>query len=224
MEEGVREKDGAYELSLEVFGRMHGLMQKKVVLRCLERLYGSPEAVHAEQVCALADGRRGNRVTLPDSCVAVLEYEKIRLKRGYKTAEPGEAVYCEPGGEYHYMGASFRLTLENCEKIGEIPVNRYTKWFDYDKIKDNVILRTRRPGDYLEVAPGLHKKLKNYLIDQKVPKEVREQLILLADGAHIIWVVGMRISERYKVTKGTRRILKVQKMVHGGTDDKETSY
>ena len=146
------------------------------------------------------------------------------MKKGYGRKKTEETVYCEPGGEYHYMGAVFRLTVEKYEKNAEIPVNRYTKWFDYDKIKDNVILRTRRPGDYLEVAPGLHKKLKNYLIDQKVPKEVREQLILLADGAHIIWVVGMRISERYKVTKGTRRILKVQKMVHGGTDDKETSY
>ena len=223
MEEGVREKDGAYELSLEVFGRMHGLMQKKVVLRCLERLYGSPEAVHAEQVCALADGRRGNRVTLPDSCVAVLEYEKIRLKRGYKTAEPGEAVYCEPGGEYHYMGASFRLTLENCEKIGEIPVNRYTKWFDYDKIKNNAVLRTRRPGDYLELSGGIHKKLKDYLIDQKVPREERDQCILLADGSHVIWVAGMRISERYKVTDRTRRMLKVQMRENGGTKDGEAS-
>lgn len=223
MEEGVREKDGAYELSLEVFGRMHGLMQKKVVLRCLERLYGSPEAVHAEQVCALADGRRGNRVTLPDSCVAVLEYEKIRLKRGYKTSEPGEVVYCEPGGEYHYMGASFRLTLENCEKIGEIPVNRYTKWFDYDKIKNNAVLRTRRPGDYLELSGGIHKKLKDYLIDQKVPREERDQCILLADGSHVIWVAGMRISERYKVTDRTRRMLKVQMRENGGTKDGEAS-
>ena len=162
-------------------------------------------------------------MTLPDSCVAVLEYEKIRLKRGYKTSEPGEAVYCEPGGEYHYMGASFRLTLENCEKIGEIPVNRYTKWFDYDKIKNNAVLRTRRPGDYLELSGGIHKKLKDYLIDQKVPREERDQCILLADGSHVIWVAGMRISERYKVTDRTRRMLKVQMRENGGTKDGEAS-
>ncbi len=122
------------------------------------------------------------------------------------------------------MGADFRLTLENREKNVKIPVNRYTKWFDYDKIKNNVVLRTRRPGDYLEVAPGVHKKLKDYLIDQKVPREDRDQCILLADGAHIIWVTGMRISENYKVTEKTRRILKVQKIEYGGTNDGETPY
>lgn len=222
LEEGVREKGESYELSLEVFGRMHGLMQKRVVLWCLERLYGSPEAVHAEQVCALAGGRRGSRVTLPKDCTAVLEYDKIRLKKGYGAPGPGEAVYCEPGGEYHYMGVKVCFTLEKCEKIGKIPANRYTKWFDYDKIKNNAVLRTRRPGDYLELSGGVHKKLKDYLIDQKVPREERDRCILLADGSHVIWVAGMRISEGYKVTEKTRRILKVQMKENGGTKDGET--
>jgi len=122
------------------------------------------------------------------------------------------------------MGESFRFALENREKDEEIPVNRYTKWFDYDKIKHNVALRTRQPGDYLELAGGAHKKLKNYLIDCKVPREERDRCILLADGRHILWVVGMRISEEYKVTEQTRRILKVQKLGDGGTKDGKTSY
>ena len=145
----------------------------------------------------------------------MLGYEELLLKKGYGQEKKEEEVYCAPDGEYHYMGATFRLTLENRKKIGEIPVNRYTKWFDYDKIKDNVVLRTRRPGDYLELAGGGHKKLKDYLIDCKVPREERDRCILLADGSHILWVTGMRISERYKVTEQTKRVLKVQ-MEHPG--------
>ena len=132
------------------------------------------------------------------------------LKKGYGGEKSEEEVYCVPGGEYHYMGEIFCLTLENCEKIGEIPVNRYTKWFDYDKIKGNVVLRTRRPGDYLELSGGGHKKLKDYLIDCKIPREKRDRCILLADESHILWVAGMRISEGCKVTEGTKRVLKVQ--------------
>ncbi len=226
----VQIEEDTLRISREQLSKMHPVLREFLLLKGLEWLLKgirSPEAIHVEQICQLLEGKSGNRIMLPGGCIVVLDYQELLLKRHYGGEKTEDIIYCAPGQKYHYMGADFLFTLENLEenvKNVEIPVNRYTKWFDYDKIKDNVILRTRRPGDYLEVAPGLHKKLKNYLIDQKVPKEVREQLILLADGAHIIWVVGMRISERYKVTKGTRRILKVQKMVHGGTDDKETSY
>ena len=114
--------------------------------------------------------------------------------------------------------------MENRDKNQEIPVNCYTKWFDYDKIRQEVVLRTRRPGDYLSTGLGAHKKLKDYLIDNKVPRESRDGLTVLADGNHILWVVGMRISEEYKITEQTKIVLKIQQIRDGGIKDGETSY
>lgn len=223
----VQEETEGFRIVKEQLKKMHPVLQETLLLQAMERLFGDkrePESVHIEQVRQLLDGTNGSRLMLPCDCFAVLAYDTLLLKKGYGGERINTEVYCVPGQEYHYMGADFSFTLENKEKNLKIPVNRYTKWFDYDKIKNNVVLRTRRPGDYLEVAPGVHKKLKNYLIDYKIPKESRDQCMLLADGSHIIWVIGMRISERYKVTEDTRRILKVQKIEHGGTDDGETSY
>ena len=59
------------------------------------------------------------------------------------------------------------------------------------------------------------KKLKKYLIDEKVPKYKRDHLLLFVDDAHIVWAIGYRISEDVKVTKDTEKILEVQ--VYGGT-------
>ena len=94
----------------------------------------------------------------------------------------------------------------------------------YDKIKNSLVLRTRRPGDYLELSGGIRKKLKDFFIDCKVPREERSRRILLADGSHIVWVTGLRISENYKVTEQTRTILKVQMKENGGTEDGEAPY
>ena len=55
--------------------------------------------------------------------------------------------------------------------------------------------------------PSRSKKLKDYLIQEKVPKDMREKLLLVADGSHIMWVIGRRISSYYKVTTETKRIL-----------------
>ena len=87
----------------------------------------------------------------------------------------------------------------------------YTKCLDYDKIKFSLQLRTRREGDYLVVdCRGHRKKLNRYFIDEKIPGRRRDEMLLLADGDHIVWVVGGRISEEYKVTETTRNVLVVK--------------
>ena len=62
---------------------------------------------------------------------------------------------------------------------------------------------------------GRRQKLKKYLINEKVPKDQRDFVLLLADGSHVVWAIGYRISEAYKVTEETQRILEVQ--VNGGS-------
>jgi len=52
-------------------------------------------------------------------------------------------------------------------------------------------------------------KLKDYFISQKIPREERRHIPLLMSGDDIIWVVGYRIDERYKVSEGTKKVLKI---------------
>ncbi|MDE7432914.1 MAG: tRNA lysidine(34) synthetase TilS, partial [Lachnospiraceae bacterium] len=84
------------------------------------------------------------------------------------------------------------------------------KWFNYDKIVSNVQIRNRRAGDYLTInRDGGKKKLKSYMIDEKIPAHMRDKIPVIADGSHVMWVFGGRMSEGYKVTAGTKRILKI---------------
>ena len=124
---------------------------------------------------------------------------------------PGEGIY-----------VFTLLERENVfsEKQQNIPQNRYTKWFDYDKITTTLLLRTRRQGDYLTIDDALHtKSVKQYMINEKIPRMQRDSMHILADGAHILWVPGYRISTRYRVDESTRRILQVRLRGgnHGGT-------
>jgi tRNA(Ile)-lysidine synthase len=51
------------------------------------------------------------------------------------------------------------------------------------------------------------KKLKDYFIDKKIPKEKRDQVMLLADGDEIVWILGSIISEKYKITSDTQNVI-----------------
>ena len=56
---------------------------------------------------------------------------------------------------------------------------------------------------------GNKKTIKEYFIEEKIPRQNREQMLLLTDGSHVLWVIGKRISEYYKVTEQTKTILQV---------------
>ena len=97
------------------------------------------------------------------------------------------------------------------KKGQNIPEKTYTKWFDYDKITKVLMFRTRKTGDYLTIDNALRKKtVKEYMINEKIPRMQRERIYLLADGQHIVWIPGYRISQYYKVNENTKRILQVQ--------------
>lgn len=83
--------------------------------------------------------------------------------------------------------------------------------FDYDLLPESLAVRSRRPGDrFLPFgAPG-ERKLKEFLIDAKVPSDIRDRIPLLVSGEDtILWVAGLRSSEKRKVTSSTRRMLVV---------------
>ena len=95
------------------------------------------------------------------------------------------------------------------------------KWLDYDRISNGLVLRTRRPGDYVVISRlGGRKKLKDYMIDEKIPRRERESILLLASGSEIFWVVGYRISESCKVRESTERVMRIQ-ITGGYADERE---
>ena len=98
------------------------------------------------------------------------------------------------------------------------PEKEYTKWFDYDIIKNTVKIRHRKPGDSLAVnRMGGRQKLKQYFINEKIPKEERDRVWLVADGSKIMWVVGYRQSQDYQITEHTKNILEIT--FYGGKED-----
>ena len=216
-------------------------MYKRVFLRCMERLTPYRKDItgqHIADLVNLAAQNGSKELSLPYGIRAYKEYDRLFLYRksgenietammeNDNTAAPKEYAIKPPMEIFVPSEGTYIFTLlENnavfCKKQQNIPENRYTKWFDYDKITTSVLLRTRRQGDYLTIDTALHSKsVKQYMINEKIPKRQRDSMYILADGAHILWVPGYRISQGYKVDESTKRILQVQLRggFHGGTN------
>ncbi len=196
------------------FLALENIMQRQVLLYCMDILASGRKDIGMKHILDIQKlfGKEGSKqIDLPYHLEAVKQYDKVLIKRKRDIKE--EAFYKEvkvPESIVLPNGQIMEFTLISKQKDINIPQKTYTKWFDYDKIINCLVLRNRKIGDFLTINESMSKKkLKDYLIQEKVPKDERNNLLLLTDGSHIIWVLGLRISEYYKVTKETKRILQV---------------
>ncbi|HSQ33908.1 MAG TPA: tRNA lysidine(34) synthetase TilS, partial [Peptostreptococcaceae bacterium] len=73
-----------------------------------------------------------------------------------------------------------------------------------------IVIRNRKPGDKIRISGlGGSKKIKDLLIDLKVPKEQRNNIPIMADKNGIMCVGTYRDSESYKVDANTTEVLKI---------------
>lgn len=79
---------------------------------------------------------------------------------------------------------------------------------DAGKVTGPLRVRSRWPGDwFVPLGMSGHKKLQDFLIDEHIPRAQRARIPVVVDGDTIVWVAGMRLDERYKVTGETRSTL-----------------
>ncbi len=209
-------------LRLDAFSLQPALIQKELLRRCLEMGTAGLKdvgSVHMEGLRKLAASPCGKQMTLPGGRLALREKEFLRFTNGMEREETADGVWngelsLAQAGEWRIGGKRIRVEYRNGEEIDRTEIlkeKKYTKWLACDTIVPNLCLRTRRTGDYFVVnEAGGRKKLKDYLIDQKVPREERDRIWLVTQGSHVLWMVGYRISEAAKVKENTYRVMKIQ--------------
>ena len=170
------------------------------------------KANHVNIVFGLLSNQVSKKSELPYGLKLIKTYEgvKVLLENNEGKDSNGQTII-EDGKIFNTEKITVTVENESFDK-SNIPDLLYTKWLDYE-IK-GLTLRKRLPGDYIEISGSesgrsVKKKLKKYFIDNKIPQEERNNIWLLADGNHVVWIVGYRISEMCKVTDSTKRIIKI---------------
>lgn len=110
----------------------------------------------------------------------------------------------EPG---QWNATGFRL--ESVDALGELAPN--ILYVDKEKLNKTMELRGWEKADYFypQGFNGHKKKVSKYFKDEKMDRFAKERQLLLCSGDDIVWVVGRRADERFKVTEATNSILKI---------------
>ena len=144
--------------------------------------------------------------------------EEIVVKKSYNSLIFQKGITCLKNFEYELKleeeifipEGNFYLTLKVTKgDFYKNIIGDYTKVFDYDKIKNSVFCRNRRAGDSLAIGNG-QKKLKDFFIDEKIPKEQRDEMPLITCKNDILWVIGKRVSKKFEPKEHTKTFLTIQ--------------
>ncbi len=174
--------------------------------------------LHVEDCLALlAGGPVGGEIHLPGGVRVRKSYQDFIIHKVPESFSPHPFVEQQiaiPGEtRVPALGVTVHASIIDREPGQEMGLlnfrgSSHRAFFDYDKIKLPLYVRTRRPGDRIRPF-GMEgsKKIKKLFGDLKIPREEREQVPLVASDGEIYWAVGCRRSRDALVTPETRRVL-----------------
>ncbi|OIO02462.1 tRNA lysidine(34) synthetase TilS [Candidatus Desantisbacteria bacterium CG_4_10_14_0_8_um_filter_48_22] len=229
-------KNGRHEevmLNIREFEKLAPAIKPRILREAVRRAKGNIlqlSYVHITDLLVLVEAKpSGSSLDLPDGLYARKEYSRLIFAKGRRPPPASSAPVERHTSHDQSRGGQEQEKREEKgrenEKLGYIlrkvvfdrnkPFNFYrathdTAFLNADKISATLSVRMREDGDrfFPQGAKG-HKKLSDFLIDRKVPRDMRERIPLLVSGNDILWVVGYRISEEFKITQETKKVMKV---------------
>ena len=194
-----------------------------LTLRAGSRFIGFAQV---ERLLALAAGPEGDVVDLPGQRAVhragvIVLAEPLPRRLRNEPAENSFRVSLSIPGEVTLDNQGWTVSAERLESLGadgpgagrarEVVVAAEPLAFP-------LAIRSRRPGDrFAPLGLGHRKKLQDFLVDRKIPREMRDSLPLVVDGQdRIVWVVGQSVAEDFRVTEPSRGVILLKARRLGG--------
>jgi len=200
----------------------HRAVKKRIMRNALKELKGDLkgiESIHIEDIIDLSlNGRTGAEVHLPCNVRAAKSYSTLRIFIHCEEARVpcfNKTISIPGVTSVKALGVQVEVSIEEnrgcMEKYANEESDSLIQFFDYERLKGGIDIRNRKEGDIFKpLKSNGTKKLKEYLIDNKVPRNLRDEIPLIAKDNEVVWIVGYKTSDKFKVTENTKSVLKLE--------------
>lgn len=200
----------------EAFGE-HEAILSRIIRLAVKQLCGNLfgfEKKHMYDIIHLQQIGTGKKINLPGNIVAVNNYGDICLM-----IQDNDMIKQDNLINFN-INQNNEISFRNNKIVFEIIYNKedvsfernsMVRYFDADKTGSDVEIRCRRTGDkFTPLGMKSCKKLKDIFINLKIPRELRDEIPLICFKNEIGWIVGHKISEKFKIDDKTKKILKIR--------------
>lgn len=216
------EDQNTISLDAEQLIKLHPALQRRLLLRALERSGGAGgwSLGDVERARALLEKGGSSKQVQPGKGITVRKsYRSLAFQKQVEKTRPFSYQVPIPGSIFvSELGETFSFTVQ------ARPVDMSTRggelYLDYDRLPPELLLRSRQSGDRLQPR-GMtgHKKLKDLFIDMKVTRGERERVPILASpGGDIYALLGLRVAAPAAVQADTGRVLVIKRLAGDQTN------
>lgn len=170
-------------------------------------------SAHFKEIQGILGSEGSKYISLPRGIFVKKQYQELIFSTVARDvqANPAEELVIEAERsravhmDHRYSFKYIKVLPANFQEL-----DRKHAIIDADKLCGNILIRSRRDGDrFIPLGMKDFKKLKDFFIDEKVPKYDRDLVPLFADGEKLFWICGHRIDNRVKVDESTTRYLMI---------------
>ena len=216
------------EVGINVLKQADNLIENLVILKLIEMAAGSCKDIgesHIDEIKKLYESKSGSLIMLPYGVRVLNNYGSLQFsaEKTDKTANKdrteagtninGWSILVDKPDVYTLPKGFGNIKIEIFDKPVNIDLTKkeYTKFVDYDKIQNGITIRNFMEDDYIVIdAFGHTKKLSRLFSSCKIPSEERLHIPLVVSGHEVIWAVGVRLGENYKISENTKKIIKFE--------------
>lgn len=203
-------------LDAKGFEGIHPSMSQRIIRKSILEFGSSLQGISEAQISNVMDliekKETGKEVHLSNNILIRTNYDEIIIQMRRREDKKDYNYEIDYPGlvNFQNIGYSFNIEVLSREQYAHEKKASNTSYFDLDKISGPLRVRNRKNGDrFVPFGMRGSKKIKDYFIDEKIPKDLRDKIPLIVDKESIIWVIGYRTDEKHKISDKTRNILKV---------------
>ncbi len=180
--------------------------------------YGFAEK-QVEEVLKLAESESGKYIQSPGGSYRMIRHRHWFIISPVQSTEAANIVIEKEDHTISFHGGILQLQTTPAPAFAKVlagksnlplPGSNHIACLDPKDIQFPLLLRKWKTGDYFyPLGMKKKKKLSRFFIDQKLSKTEKENAWVIESNKRIIWLVGMRIDERFKITPATKNILQL---------------
>ena len=211
-----RQADRQIWLDRDVIRKAAPAIRRGIIRLAVEKCKGNLKGIsfeHVEMLVQMAvEGRVGTIRPLPGRLEARVEYQSLWFGPARKEVLAGRIE--PPGIELQVPGTTvvdaLGMEIRAEYVISGKPRTPWEAFFDGEDLQLPIFVRTRSDGDRFQpIGMSGTKKVKDFFVDAKIPREIRDKTAIIADQRGILWIVGHRQADRGKIKAHSSRFLRL---------------
>lgn len=203
-------------LSLPLLKKLKPIERYYIYRKAIHKLSGVESdfmSAHHLAIESVLTAGGSKKLYLANGIVITKLYKELLISQNKAETEPQEKEVEIDAERARVVFGHYRFQfkyLRTHPRMADEGVNKYRVLLDADAIKYPFKIRYRMPGDrFIPFGMEQFKRLKEFFIDEKVPKYERDLVPILDDGEKLFWVVGHRLDNRVRYHEGSSRYLEI---------------